>query len=261
MEGTPTVPRFVGKVALVTGAGSGIGQTMALQLGAHGAFVVATDVNESAARKTADAIGASAQAAGLDVTDEADWEAVVQRTLDTRGRLDILVNCAGISAAAPLAEMTLADWRRVLAVNLDGAFLGTKHGLRAMCEAGGSIVHVSSASGIKASAGAAAYSASKAGLCMLAQTAAKECRDKGLNIRVNTVCPGGVKTPMWSTMPFFRELVQRLGSEDAAFASLASGTGPFAEPSDVAAAILFLASDEARFITGINLLLDGGYVL
>jgi NAD(P)-dependent dehydrogenase (short-subunit alcohol dehydrogenase family) len=176
--------------------------------------------------------------------------------------LDILVNCAGVSAAAPLADMAFEDWRRVLAVKLDGAFLGTKHALRAMRPAGGSIIHVSSASGVKAASGAAAYSASKAGLCMLARAAAKECRDQGLGIRVNTVCPAGVKTPMWTTMPFFRELVQRLGSEEAAFASLASGPGgPFAEPDDVVSAILFLASDESRFVTGVDLLVDGGYVL
>jgi 3(or 17)beta-hydroxysteroid dehydrogenase len=259
---TQTDQRFAGKAALVTGAGSGIGRATALEIAARGAYVVTADVNEPAAQKTADAIGPSAVCARLDVTDEADWEAVIQRLLGTWGRFDILVNSAGVSAGAPLAEMALTDWRRVLAINLDGAFLGTKHALRAMRQSGGSIVHVGSASGIKAAGGAAAYSASKAGLCMLAKTAAKECRQQGLAIRVNTVCPGGVKTPMWSAMPFFRELVQKLGSEEAAFASLASGSGgPFAQPIDVVGAILFLASDDARFITGIDLLVDGGYVL
>jgi NAD(P)-dependent dehydrogenase (short-subunit alcohol dehydrogenase family) len=96
---------------------------------------------------------------------------------------------------------------------------------------------------------------------MLVRAAAKECRDQGLAVRVNAVCPGGVKTPMWTSMPFFRDLVQQLGSEEAAFASLAQHCGPFADPQDVVAAILFLASDEARFITGVKLLVDGGYVL
>jgi NAD(P)-dependent dehydrogenase (short-subunit alcohol dehydrogenase family) len=261
MEPVQKDSRFTGKVALVTGAGSGIGREAALQLGAGGAYVVAADVNEPTARMTAGAIGSTAGSDRLDVNDEADWQAIVQRLLRARGRLDVLVNCAGISAAAPLAEMELAEWRRVLAVNLDGAFLATKHAMRAMRGTGGSIIHVSSASGIKAAGGAAAYSASKAGLCMLAKAAAKECRDQGLAIRVNTVCPGGVKTPMWSAMPFFRELVERFGSEEAAFESLATSAGPFAAPSDVVAAILFLASDEARFITGIDLVVDGGYVL
>ncbi len=261
MTAASTAPQFAGKSALVTGAGSGIGRAAAIELAAGGAFVLAADVNLSTAQRTADEIGAAAASAGLDVTDEAGWEAIVGRLLADRGRFDILVNSAGVSAAALLTEMTLAEWRRVMAVNLDGAFLGTRHAIRAMRAAGGSIVHVSSVSGIKAAGGAAAYSASKAGLCMLARTAAKECRDQGLAVRVNTVCPGGVKTPMWSTMPFFRDLVRQVGSEEAAFAALAKSGGPFAEPGDVVAAILFLASDESRFVTGIDLVVDGGYVL
>jgi NAD(P)-dependent dehydrogenase (short-subunit alcohol dehydrogenase family) len=222
-------------------------------------------VDDAGAKATAAEAGSAATAVRLDVTAEANWEAAVGGTLESAGRFDGLVNCAGISAGAPLAEMTLADWRRVMAVNLDGAFLGTKHALRAMRTAGGSIVHVASASGIRAAAGAAAYSASKAGLCMLVKAAAKECRDSGIAVRVNAVCPAGVKTPMWSSMEFFREMVERLGSEEAAYETLAKNTGGaggrFAEPADVVAAILFLASDEARFVNGAELLVDGGYVL
>lgn len=232
-----------------------------MELGARGAFVLAADINLAAARETAAQIGGAATASVLDVTDEGSWEAAIGQLLGARGRFDILVNSAGISAAAPLAAMGFPEWRRVLAVNLDGAFLGTKHAIRAMRAGGGSIVHVSSASGVKAAGGAAAYSTSKAGLGMLAKVAAKECRDSGWAIRVNTVSPGGVKTPLWTTMPFFQDLVQRLGSEEAAFASLAKVGGPFAEPGDVVAAIVFLASDEARFVTGVDLVVDGGYVL
>jgi Dehydrogenases with different specificities (related to short-chain alcohol dehydrogenases) len=258
--------RFSGRVALVTGAASGIGRETARQLAAEGASVCCADLNQSAVEQTADLIaqaGHQASAHRLDVAVEAEWEAVMQTIQVAHGRLDVLVNCAGISAGAPLAEMSYADWRRVLSVNLDGAFLATKYGLRAMRQSGGSIVHVSSASGIKASAGACAYSASKAGLCMLAKAAAKECRDQGIPVRVNAVCPGGVKTPIWTTMPFFRELVQKAGSEEAAFESLAKGVagGQFSDPADVAHAILFLASDESRFVTGVDLLVDGGYVL
>jgi NAD(P)-dependent dehydrogenase (short-subunit alcohol dehydrogenase family) len=258
--------RLTGRVALVTGAASGIGQEAARQFAAEGAAVCCADLNEPKAETTAGSIallGQQASAHRLDVCVEADWEELVRQILADRGRLDVLVNCAGVSAAAPLTETSFADWRRVLSVNLDGAFLATKHGIRAMRAVGGSIVHVSSASGVKAAAGACAYSASKAGLCMLSRAAAKECRDQGIPVRVNTVCPGGVKTPMWTTMPFFRELVEKAGSEEAAFESMAGSVpgGRFSEPADIVHAILFLASDESRFVTGVDLLVDGGYVL
>jgi NAD(P)-dependent dehydrogenase (short-subunit alcohol dehydrogenase family) len=258
--------RFAGRVALVTGAASGIGLETARQLAAEGASVCCADLNEPGAEQAAGAIsqpGRPASAHRLDVSAEGDWEAVLQAVLGSHGRLDVLVNCAGVSAGAPLAEMTFSDWRRVLSVNLDGAFLATRSGIRAMRAAGGSIVHVSSASGVKAAAGACAYSASKAGLCMLSRAAAKECREGGIRVRVNTVCPGGVKTPLWSSMPFFQELIRKVGSEEAAFESLAASVpgGRFAEPADIVSAILFLASDEARFVNGVDLVVDDGYVL
>jgi 3(or 17)beta-hydroxysteroid dehydrogenase len=258
--------RFSGRVALVTGAASGIGRETARQLAAEGASVCCADVNVLELEQTAHSIsraGLPALACRLDVGVEAEWEAVMPQVLAVQGRLDVLVNCAGISAAAPLHEMAFADWRRVLAVNLDGAFLATKYGIQAMRKSGGNIVHVSSASGVKAAAGACSYSASKAGVCMLSKVAAKECRDNGVPVRINTVCPGGVKTPMWTMMPFFRELVEKTGSEEAAFESLAkSGSGGrFVEPADIVDAVLFLASDAARFVTGVDLLVDCGYAL
>ncbi len=263
---TPHPGRFAGRVVLVTGAASGIGRETARQFAAEGAAIYCADRNEAGAAETTNDIGragAAAEGCALDVTDEGAWESVVGRVLAARGRLDVLVNCAGVSSGSPVAETDYAEWRRVFAVNVDGVFLGTKHAIRAMGTAGGSVVNVSSASGVKASAGASAYSASKAAVCMFSRAAAKECRDRGVPVRVNTVCPAGVKTPMWSTMPFFRELVAKTGSEEAAYQSLAAGTpgGRFADPADVSRAILFLASDEARFVTGVDLLIDGGYVL
>jgi 3(or 17)beta-hydroxysteroid dehydrogenase len=257
--------RFEGRIALVTGAASGIGRETALRLAAEGAAVCLADLDEAGARRTAEqmdgAVGAHA-VFRLDICDESEWETVLDHIHAAHGRLDVLVNSAGISAAAPLDQMSLSEWRRVFEVNVDGAFLATKHGLRAMRAGGGSIVHVSSASGLKAAAGACAYSASKAAVCMLAKAAAKECRDNDIPVRVNTVCPGGVKTPMWNTMPFFRDLVRETGSEAAALESIDSNTpGGLAQPADIAAAILFLASDDARHINGIDLLVDGGYVL
>lgn len=250
----------------MTGAASGIGAATARLLAAEGASVYCADVNEAGCRGLAAAIhgdAAAAFAVTLDVTNEDQWEAGIRRILSTSHRLDVLVNSAGISHSSPLSEMTLEEWRRVFAVNVDGAFLGIKHAIRAMTPNGGSIVNVTSASGIRAAAGASAYSTSKAAVGMLTRVAAKECRERGLPIRVNAVAPGGVRTPMWTTMPFFRELVVQHGSEAAAFRALA-GPDPsrrFAEPYEVAHAIVYLASDAAAMITGIELPIDDGYLL
>jgi len=250
-----------GRVALVTGAASGIGRSVAELLAAHGATVCCADLDGDRVRATADALGPTAAAMPLDVRDEQAWETALDAIRTEHGRLDALIHCAGISAGAPLTETSLAEWRRVLATNLDGSFLAVRSGIRAMRESGGAIVLLGSASGIRPAAGAAAYSTSKAALRMLVQTAAKECREGGLPIRINLVSPAGVRTPMWRTMPFFRELVATQGSEDAAFAALAGPGGRFAEPEEIAQVVLFLVSDRAGHITGVELPVDGGYVL
>lgn len=251
---------FADRVALVTGAASGIGAAVAMRLAAGGAYVYCGDLNPERAAVTV--VGPNTRAISLDVREEAAWAGVIETILTASRQLDILVNCAGVSAASPLADTTLADWRHILATNLDGAFLGTKYGIRAMHAVGGVIVHVGSASGIRPAAGAAAYSTSKAGLRMLVRTAAKECRDGGLAIRINLVSPAGVKTPMWRAMPFFQELTRTLGSEEAAYDAMAkSGGGRFLDPDTVAHAVCFLASDQARHVTGVELPVDDGYVL
>lgn len=263
---TTSMQRVAGKVAVVAGAASGIGRATALSLGRHGASVVCADLNRTGAEDCArDIVAAGSQALGcvLDVTSEADWDRAVELTREQFGRPDVLVNSAGISFTSPVADMSLEDWQRVLAVNLDAVFLGTRAAIRAMRPGPGSIINVSSASGLKASPGASAYSASKAAVCMFSRTAARECLDAGQGIRINTVCPGGVKTPLWSTMPFFQDLVRQAGSEEAAFQALA-GKAPgarFAEPTEIALAILYLASDESRFVTGTDLVIDNGYTI
>jgi NAD(P)-dependent dehydrogenase (short-subunit alcohol dehydrogenase family) len=256
-------PDLAGRVALVTGAASGIGAAVARLLAHAGAVVHCADINEVGARQTARGIGPSPAALPirLDVRDEASWTAAMAMIQGAQARLDILVHCAGISAASPLPDTTLAEWRGVLAVNLDGSFLAVAHGIRAMRASGGAIVLLGSASGIRAAAGAAAYSTSKAGVRMLVQAAAKECRDAKLPVRINLVSPAGVRTPMWRAMPFFQDLVTQHGSEDAAFAALAGPGGRFAEPEEIAQAVLFLVSDAASHITGIELPVDGGYLL
>jgi len=206
--------------------------------------------------------GGRASSHALDVREEPQWETVIEQVLRVHGSLGILVNCAGISAAGPLAETPLAEWRRVLATNLDGAFLATKHGVRVMREAGGVIVQIGSVSGIRPSTGAVAYSTSKAAVGMLVRAAAKECREAGLPVRICAVSPAGVRTPIWRSMPFFQDLVAKTGSEKAAFEALELGAGgQFAEPEDVARAVVFLVSDDARHINGVELIVDGGFVL
>jgi len=249
---------FTGKIALVTGAASGIGAAVTASLETAGAQVYAADLKPPGTSRP----DSDRHAIKLDVREEADWIAATETILASHGRLDILANCVGVSAGTPLAETTLAEWRHVLSTNLDGAFLATKHGIRAMRATGGAIVHVGSASGIRPAAGAAAYSTSKAALRMLVRTAAKECRDAKLAIRINVVSPAGVKTPMWRTMPFFQELVRTHGSEDAAYAAMeAAGGGRFIEPDAVARVVCFLASGEAQHITGVDVPVDEGYVL
>jgi NAD(P)-dependent dehydrogenase (short-subunit alcohol dehydrogenase family) len=264
-DSTQPSGRVAGKVALVTGAGSGIGRATAVVLAREGAVVYCADLDQAAAELTAVAILAGdgrAQSCLLDVTSEPAWCAAVDRVLGEQGRLDIVVNCAGISFVCPIEDMSLEDWRRVLAVNLEGVFLGTKHAVRAMRRqpSGGSIVNVSSVSGVKAQPAASAYCTSKAGVIMLTKTVALECLRNKDNIRVNAVSPSGVKTAMWKSMPFFQELMAREGGEEAAFQAMVRGApyGRFAEPEEIALAILYLASDESLFVTGTNLLIDQG---
>ena len=240
---------FAGRTALVTGAASGIGAACARLLTERGATVHGADIHPAAGMHA------------LDVTEESQWIAILETLRATSPRLDVLVHAAGVSAGSPLAETDYSEWKRVLGTNLDGAFLAMKHGIGALREHGGAIVLIGSASGTRPAAGAAAYSTSKAGLAMLARTGAKECRDAGQAIRINVVSPAGVKTPMWSTMPFFQDLVRQHGSEDAAYEILARTGGRFAAPEEVAESVCYLASDAAQGITGVELLVDGGYTL
>jgi NAD(P)-dependent dehydrogenase (short-subunit alcohol dehydrogenase family) len=249
--------RLDGKRALVTGAGSGIGRAAARRLAEEGARVVATDLRAAAAEETAAEIvraGGLAEALELDVTEEAHWVRA------TREPLDVLVANAGVSFAKPVVDTTLAEWRRVMAVNLDGVFLGVKHSLPVLRD-GGSIVVISSASGIKATPGASAYAASKAALRLFAKSVALEVADR--RIRVNTVHPAGVETAMWDATPFFAKAVAEHGSREAAYRAIAAtqtqGLKRFAHPDEIAATIAFLACDESAFITGAELVIDGGY--
>lgn len=253
------------KIALITGAASGIGKATASLLAREGAKVAVADIDGNGAQNVASEIlslGGTAIAYALDVTSDDDWQRVIDDLLGKWERLDILVNNAGISFAKPLAEMSLAEWRKVFAVNLDGVFSGTKHGTNAMRKSGGgSIINVSSASGIKAGAGASAYCASKAAVRMFSKVAALECAQNGDNIRVNTVSPGGVMTPMWENMGFWQEMKKQTGSAEASWQAISQDVPlkRFAKPEEIAAAILYLASDESTYVTAAELVIDGGY--
>jgi 3(or 17)beta-hydroxysteroid dehydrogenase len=259
------IGRVAGKIALVTGAASGIGKATALLLAREGAKVAVADINQPGAEAAASEIvleGQTAIAYRLDVTSERDWRIVLDDLLEKWERLDILVNNAGISFASPVSEMTLEEWRKVFAVNLDSVFLGTKHGAAAMrLTGGGSIINVSSASGIKASPGASAYCASKAAVHMFSKAAALECAQNSDKIRVNTISPSGVMTPMWEGMEFWQEMKDKTGSQEASWQAISQGVPlkRFARAEEIAQAILYLASDESSFVTAANLVIDGGF--
>ena len=259
--------RVAGKVALVTGAASGIGKATAIVLAGEGAKIAVTDLDAAGAQSSVNEIvsqGGDAISYSLDVTSETDWERALDNVLENWNKLDILVNNAGISFAKPVTEMTLSEWQRVMAVNLDGVFLGTKHGVRAMRKGtGGSIINVASASGLKASPGASAYCASKAAVRMFSKAVALECAQNDDRIRVNTIFPSGVISPMWEGMEFWQEIKAKAGSEEAAWQVMSEGIPlkRFARPEEIAQAILYLSTDEAGFVTGADLVIDGGFTI
>ena len=245
---------FEGRTALVTGAASGIGKAVARYLADAGAARLIL-VDRDVVALDALAIDAEVVRVAGDVADEALWDRI-----DLTG-LDHAVINAGVAGAGPIASLDFAEWRRILSVNLDGAFLTLRAAMRAMKVRGGSIVLTASAAGIKAEPGVAAYGASKAAVIHLAKVAAKEGAADG--IRVNAIAPAGVETPVWDTIPMFAERVTEIG-RDAAFAELAAMDTPlgrYAKPEEVAAQIAFLLGDQGALITGTTLLADGGYTL
>jgi 3(or 17)beta-hydroxysteroid dehydrogenase len=237
------------KAALVTGGASGIGRATAVRLADAGFRVIVTDVDPAGRQVVADIAGAVF--VEHDVTDESSWERAIATVLDVHGRLDVVVNNAGIPYVRAVTDTTLADWRALMAVNLDGVFLGTKHGVRAMRRHGdgGSIVNVSSAAGLVGSPLSSAYCASKGAVRLFSKAVALECASEA--IRVNSVHPGAVRTPIWAKVGVSPELQVAVGA--------ASPLGRMAEPEEVADAIVYLASDASRYVTGSELVIDGGF--
>ncbi len=250
--------RLDGKVALVTGGASGIGAETSRLFAREGAKVAITDLNDDGGRAVATEIGDAAFYARLDTRNEAEWQTVVEQSVDTYGRLDILVNAAGVpgrrtdGGSTRIDEQELEDWNRVMDVNSTGIFLGMKTVIPEMRKAGGgSIVNISSIYGLVGSPNSAAYHASKGAVRLATKSAALQYAAE--NIRVNSVHPGIVTTGM------NREI-----NEDPVLSVprlAATPMGRFGQPIDIANGCLFLASDESGWMTGAELVIDGGYTV
>jgi 3(or 17)beta-hydroxysteroid dehydrogenase len=244
--------RVKGKVAIVTGAASGMGRADAVLLAQEGARVVLTDLNEKDGQAAADSIGGSAHFIRQDVTDEDNWKAVISATLEHFGRLDILVNNAGLMTMGSVVDTDLETYRLTNAVNNEGVFLGCKHAIPAMAQSdgGGSIINMSSVAALHGMSYIAAYSASKGAVAGLTKSVALYCREQNNGIRCNSIHPDGVKTPMVAKVMSGKDTATQ-EEIDAIAAAV-----PMCEPGDIAALVLYLASDESNFVNGAQMVID-----
>jgi NAD(P)-dependent dehydrogenase (short-subunit alcohol dehydrogenase family) len=245
--------RFVGKVAVVTGTGSGIGRATASRLAAEGAAVACSDVAFAACEETVAAIaeaGGAARAYQCDVSDEQSVASHVDMAVADLGPPDVLCNIAGIGKFAHTHEMSLSDWQRILDVNLTGTFLMSRAVLPHLLERGGAIVNVSSSAGVFGQPYSAAYAASKGGVSLLTRAMAYEYVKRG--VRVNAVAPGGIETNIHNSFGFPDNADPKL------FFKIMAADGSFGKPEDVAGLIAFLASDEAAYMTGTIVPIDKG---
>jgi NAD(P)-dependent dehydrogenase (short-subunit alcohol dehydrogenase family) len=249
--------RVANKVALVTGAAQGLGAAIGSMLAQEGARVVLTDIRLDALEDLAQGLnqrhGEVASARALDVTDAAGWAGIIDYVEAEFGALHVLVNNAGVGSIASIEEESPETWRRVHAVNLDSIFLGCKAALPLMARTGGSIVNVSSISGIIAGHNLAAYNSSKAAVRHLSKSVALHCAQTGNGVRCNSIHPAFIDTPILDGFATG-------GDRDAALSKLARQIplGRVGKPDDVAYAVLYLASDESAFVTGTEIRIDGG---
>ena len=253
-----------GKVALVTGGASGIGEAIAELLAQEGAIVVATDIDDLKGPEVVTRItkaGGKAVFLEQDVTSEDRWAEITAEIGRRFGRLDIMVSNAGIGIAVPsIVDMSLADWRKQTAINLDGVFLSVKYCLPLMRkQGGGSIIMMSSLAGLRGSLGLAGYCATKGGVRLFAKAIAMECAAAGDGIRVNSVHPGIIDTPIWGKIPAGAAGAgQNAPIDPEERAKMATPLGYAGQARDIASGVLYLASDASRYVTGTELVIDGG---
>ena len=254
--------RVAGKIALVTGGASGLGAASARLLAREGATVVLADLNAIAGKGVLadiEAAGGTGLYLHLDVAREDDWISAMAVIMERFGRLNIVVNSAGLGIARSFpTDTTLDDWRQLMSVNLDGVFLGTKHALAAMRDSdpvNGSIINISSIMGLIGMPDIAAYNASKGGVRLYSKSVALSCAERQLNVRVNTIHPGFIDTPLLRTaMARFED-----PKEASRVYNALQPVGHLGTPDDIAFGVLYLASDESKFVTGAELVIDGGY--
>lgn len=246
--------RLTGKIALITGGGSGLGAAAVRRLHAEGAFVWITDRVVEKGQALAQELGERAVFRELDVTQEAAWIEILAAIDAAHGRLDILVNNAGVGVIADIENTTLDQWRFVHSVNVEGTFFGCKHGIGLMKKTGGSIINLSSVAGIIGDPKLVAYCSSKGAVRTLTKSVAMHCARKQYGIRVNSIHPAFIETPMVGA------ILDQAKDRDKARDNMARAIplGKLGEPEDVAAAVAYLASDDAKFITGTEMLIDGG---
>lgn len=246
------VKRLENKVALITGGAQGLGKAIAQGYSREGASLVISDINmeklEEVEKELADS-GSDVIALKHDVSSEEQWKSVIDKTIEKFGQLDIVVNNAGVGTHGNIESTSFEDWKKLLSVNLDGVFLGTKYGAQAMIDNGnkGSIINMSSIAGLVGDSELLAYSASKGGIRLFSKSAALHLAEKGTEIRVNTIHPGYMDTELIDLVPDTSEMIDK------------TPMGRFGDPEMIAQGAIYLGSDESSYSTGSELVIDGGY--